>query len=151
MNPFSERALQLALNNVEDGGHPFGAVLVCKGEIIAEGVNERHLHPDVSGHAELVAIQKAQEARGSMDLSDCTMYASGEPCPMCLTAMYFSNLKKVIYSQSVEDASCVGLTLSEKVYRDLEKPKDQREIKMIHEPIEDSELDAMQAYATKKG
>ncbi|WP_374189687.1 deaminase, partial [Halobacillus trueperi] len=59
MNPFSERALILALKNVEDGGHPFGAVLVCDGEIIAEGVNELHLRPDVSAHAELVAIKKA--------------------------------------------------------------------------------------------
>ncbi|WLR47869.1 nucleoside deaminase [Halobacillus litoralis] len=151
MNPFSERALQLALENVNDGGHPFGAVLVCDGVIIAEGVNELHLHPDVSAHAEMVAIKKAQQARGSIDLSDCTMYASGEPCAMCLTAMYFSNLKKVIYSQSVEDASRVGLALSEKVYRDLEKPKNQREITMIHEPIGNSELDAMKAYATKKG
>ncbi|REJ08111.1 nucleoside deaminase [Halobacillus trueperi] len=151
MNPFSERALQLALMNVEGGGHPFGAVLVCDGEIIAEGVNELHLHPDVSAHAELVAIKKAQQARGAIDLSDCTMYASGEPCAMCLTAMCFSNLKKVIYSQSVEDASRVGLTLSEEVYQDLQKPKGQREIKMIHEPIENKELDAMKAYGSKKG
>ncbi|GEN53548.1 nucleoside deaminase [Halobacillus faecis] len=151
MNPFSERALQLALENVNDGGHPFGAVLVCNGEIIAEGVNELHLHPDVSAHAEMVAIKKAQQARGSIDLSDCTMYASGEPCAMCLTAMYFSNLKKVIYSQSVEEASRVGLTLSEKVYQDLQKTQNQREITMIHEPIENSELDAMHAYAMKKG
>ncbi|MGR9047228.1 nucleoside deaminase [Halobacillus faecis] len=150
MNPFSERALQLALENVNDGGHPFGAVLVCDGEIIAEGVNELHLHLDVSAHAEMVAIKKAQQARGTIDLSDCTMYASGEPCAMCLTAMYFSNLKKVIYSQSVEEASRVGLTLSEKVYQDLEKPKNQRDITMIHEPIGNSELDAMKAYLTKK-
>ncbi|MBN9655748.1 nucleoside deaminase [Halobacillus sp. GSS1] len=149
MNSFSERALELALDNVENGGHPFGAVLVCDGEIIAEGVNELHLRPDVSAHAELVAMKKAQRARGSIDLSDCTMYASGEPCAMCLTAMYFSNLKKVIYSQTVQEASRAGLTLSEKVYQDLQKTQDQREITMIHEPIENSEIDAMKAYAEK--
>ncbi|MYL71537.1 nucleoside deaminase [Halobacillus litoralis] len=149
MNFFSERALQLALDNVEDGGHPFGAVLVCDGEIIAEGVNELHVRPDVSAHAELVAIKKAQRARGAIDLSDCTMYASGEPCAMCLTAMYFSNLKKVIYSQSIEDASRVGLTLSKIVYQDLQKTKEQRKIEMIHEPIQKKEFDAMKAYAEK--
>ncbi|ASF38359.1 tRNA-specific adenosine deaminase [Halobacillus halophilus] len=149
MNEWMEKALKLAVTNVREGGHPFGAVLVKDGEAIAEGVNELHIKPDVSAHAELVAIRKAQEHLRTTDLSDCTLYASGEPCPMCLTAAYFAGIKEIHFAQTVEEASRAGLSLSGKVYEELTKPKDSREINFIHEPVQNSDLDAMDLYSRK--
>ena len=94
MDKFMERAVKLATENVRDGGTPFGAVLVKDGKIISEGVNELHHTYDSSGHAEMLAIRKAQAELKTLDLSDYTMYASGEPCPMCLSVMYLSGIKK---------------------------------------------------------
>ncbi|MBA2176437.1 nucleoside deaminase [Halobacillus locisalis] len=150
MSEWLDRALQLAVENVDNGGHPFGAVLTINDEVVAEGVNTLHETPDVTGHAEIVAMRKEQLKRGSTDLSDCTMYASGEPCPMCLTAMYFAGIQTVYYAQSVEEASGVGLGMSGKVYRDLQKPQEDRQITMIHQPVKNPQLDAMKHYQTKE-
>src|SRR5699024_3508910 len=70
MDPFMKRAVQLAIDNVDEGGQPFGAVLVKDGKIVAEGVNELHTTYDISGHAELIAIRKAQADKETHDLSD---------------------------------------------------------------------------------
>src|SRR5699024_4347609 len=105
---FMKRAVELAVQNVKEGGVPFGAVLVKDGEIVSEGVNELHKHYDISGHAELLAIRKAQEKLKTHDLSGFTMYASGEPCPMCLTSMYMSGIETCYYAASVDDAAEVG-------------------------------------------
>src|SRR5690625_1819950 len=93
LDKFMKRAVDLAIQNVQEGGEPFGAVLVKDGKVVAEGVNELHKKYDISGHAELVAIRKAQAEKQTHDLTGYTMYASGEPCPMCLTSMYFSGIK----------------------------------------------------------
>lgn len=130
MNRFMERALELAINNVNNGGQPFGAVLVKENKIVAEGVNELHIRHDVSGHAELLAIRQAQEKLQTNDLSGYVMYASGEPCPMCLTAMYFAGIEEAYYCQSVEDAEAVGLGKSKLIYEDLKKVKADRSLKM---------------------
>lgn len=136
MDVFMERAIKLAIENVREGGQPFGAVLVKDRQIISEGVNELHKIQDVSGHAELLAIRRAQAQLKSDDLSDCTMYASGEPCAMCLTAMYFAGIQKVYYCASVEDAAEAGLERSKLIYEDLQKPKAKRSISMIQMPLE---------------
>ncbi|MCA1010215.1 nucleoside deaminase [Halobacillus halophilus] len=150
MNEWLEEALKLAVKNVESGGHPFGSVLVKGGEAVAEGVNELHIKTDVSAHAELVAIRKAQDHLQTTDLSDCTLYASGEPCPMCLTAAYFAGIKEIHYAQTVEEASQAGLSLSGKVYEELTKPKEAREINFVHDPVKNADLDAMKLYSRKK-
>ncbi|KRG14200.1 nucleoside deaminase [Lederbergia galactosidilytica] len=139
MDIFMNRAVELARENVKDGGQPFGAVLVRDGKIITEGVNELHLHYDSSGHAELLAIRRAQEQLKTLDLKDCTIYASGEPCPMCLTAIYFSGIQKVYYCETVEEAKTVGLGTSSFIYKELALPKQQRSVKMEQMPIEEGE------------
>src|SRR5690625_6888605 len=103
MDKFMKRAVQLALENVKEGGGPFGAVLVKDGEIISEGVNELHKKHDVSGHAELLAIRCAQEKLQTKDLSGYIMYARGERCRMCLSAMYMGGIEKGYYVSSIED------------------------------------------------
>ncbi|MCA0971934.1 nucleoside deaminase [Halobacillus litoralis] len=144
-----ERALQLAVRNVKEGGHPFGAVLMKNGAVVAEGVNTLHKKSDVTGHAEIAVLRKLQEEWGTTDLSDCVMYASGEPCPMCMTAMYFSGIQTVYYAQSVEDAAEVGLGLSGDVYKELSKDKQDRKIEMIHQPVESQALNAMAQYQNR--
>jgi tRNA(Arg) A34 adenosine deaminase TadA len=136
MDPFMKRAVELAAQNVREGGQPFGAVLVKNREIIAEGVNELHLTYDVSGHAELLAIRRAQASLGTHDLEGFTMYASGSPCPMCLTAMYFSGIKDIYYCASVEEAAEAGLGVSKHIYADLAKPNGERSVVMKHLPLE---------------
>lgn len=117
-----KRAIDLAVQNVEEGGQPFGAVLVKDNQIFTEGVNELHKKFDVSGHAELLAIRKAQEQLQTEDLSGFTMYASGRPCEMCLTAMYFTGIRDIYYCASQKDMMDGGFVRSEiMTEKDLEK------------------------------
>ncbi|MGM0775836.1 MAG: nucleoside deaminase [Bacillota bacterium] len=146
MNHFMKRAIELAINNVKKGGQPFGAVLVKDQDIIAEGVNELHKKHDVSGHAELLAIRRAQEQFQTNDLAGFTMYASGEPCPMCLTAMYFAGIDKVYYCQSVEDASNEGLGKSKMIYEDLKNDRDDRGLKLVRMPLNEDQDNPMKLW-----
>lgn len=146
MNEFMERAVQLALENVRSGGEPFGAVLVKDNTIVSEGVNELHQHYDVSGHAELIAIRKAQQQEQTHDLSMFTMYASGEPCPMCLSAIYFAGITDVYYCQSVADAVDVGLDRSQIIYEDLKKTNEQRQIIKRQMPLEENQKNPMKEW-----
>lgn len=134
-NEFMKRAVQLALKNVQEGGQPFGAVLVKGNTIIAEGVNGLHQQYDVSSHAELNAIRTAQENLQTNDLSEYTMYASGHPCPMCLTSMYFVGIKDIYYCASMEDLEQIGLKVSGEIYNDLSKQNTDRNIVMKHLPL----------------
>ena len=146
MDEFMKRAVQLAADNVRDGGEPFGAVLVKDGEIVAEGVNELHKKFDVSGHAELVAIRKAQEKLQTHDLTGFTMYASGEPCPMCLTSMYNSNIMDAYYCASIKETAEAGLGASVVIYNDLKKQNDERKLAMKHMPLEKGQENPMQLW-----
>ncbi len=146
MDDFMKRAVQIAADNVREGGEPFGAVLVKDGEIIAEGVNELHKKYDVSGHAELVAIRKAQEKLQTHDLTGFTMYASGEPCPMCLTSMYNSNIMDAYYCASIEETAEAGLGASVIIYSDLKKPNEERKLAMKHMPLEKGMENPMQMW-----
>ncbi|MEH7525455.1 nucleoside deaminase [Bacillus sp. JJ1503] len=146
MDTFMKQAIQLALDNVKQGGQPFGAVLVRDNEVISDGVNELHIHFDISGHAELLAIRRAQAKLQKLDLSDCTIYASGEPCSMCLTAMYFAGIKTIYYAASVDDAEKAGLGKSKMIYLDLAKERNEREINIIHMPSDESIADPMKQW-----
>lgn len=140
MDRFMERAVELALCNVREGGQPFGAVLADpNGGIVAEGVNELHKTHDVSGHAELLAIRRAQQRLQTGDLSGYTMYASGEPCAMCLTAMYFAGIEKVYFCASVEDTAEAGLGKSKFIYEELRKPKEERTLSMVRMPLREGQ------------
>lgn len=139
MDQFMERALELAAENVREGGQPFGAVLVKGGEAVEEGVNELHKTYDVSGHAEMLAIRQAQHTQQTNDLSGSVMYASGEPCPMCLAAMYFAGIEQVYYCASLQEAVEAGLGKSKVVYDDLKKPNTARSLPMVQMPLEENQ------------
>lgn len=150
MDKLMERAIELALENVAEGGQPFGAVLAKEDKIIAEGVNELHKKHDVSGHAELLAIRRAQEKLAIDQLAGFTMYASGEPCPMCLAAMYFAGITEIYYCETVDEAADGGMDTSKLIYADFAKPNSERLIQKKHMPASEGEKKPMQAWLDKQ-
>ncbi|MBT2214827.1 nucleoside deaminase [Virgibacillus dakarensis] len=146
MDKFMERAIELAVENVREGGQPFGAVLVKNGHLVAEGVNELHKRFDVSAHAEMLAIRRAQKKMHTTALEGYTMYASGEPCPMCLTAMSFAGIDQVYYCNSVEDAVEAGLGKSKAIYEDLQRSKEERSIKLEQMQLNEGQEDPMKIW-----
>lgn len=146
MDNFMKRAVELAVENVREGGQPYGAVLVKDKEVVAEGVNELHKKFDVSGHAELLTIRRRQAELETYDLSGHIMYASGEPCAMCLTAMYFAGIDEVYYCASVDDAEAAGLGKSKLIYEDLKKVREDRTLTMIQMPLQDGQENPMKLW-----
>lgn len=150
MHDFMKRAVELAVQNVREGGQPYGAVLVQDGRIIGEGVNELHRVHDVSGHAELLAVRRAQRSLQAGSLEGAIMYASGEPCPMCLTAMYFAGISRVFYCKSAEDAAEAGLGRSGIIYQELCKPAAERSLPLVHTPLEAGQEDPLEIWKQQK-
>lgn len=130
---FIEQAIRLAEQNIREGGRPFGAILVKDSQIVATGVNEMHLRPDPTAHAELLAIKAASAKLSLPDLSGTTMYASGQPCPMCMAAMRLAGVDTVIFAYSNEDGERFGLSTAE-IQAELARPHDQQSMKIRHLP-----------------
>ena len=109
MNSYMQIAKELANNNLKtnDGG-PFGACIVKKGKIIGKGANNVLLNNDPTAHAEIMAIRDACKNINSYDLSECELYTSCYPCPMCLSAIIWANIKTVYYGNTKEDAANIG-------------------------------------------
>jgi len=125
-----ERAIELAENAMENGNTPFGAVIVKDGAIIAEAENQVTSKCDITAHAELNVIRKATTQLGSNDLSECELYASGEPCSMCLSAIYYSNLKNVYVAYRKEEAMKYKLTTNY-IYEQVTLEEEKRDIRYI--------------------
>jgi tRNA(Arg) A34 adenosine deaminase TadA len=128
---FLSEAITLAHSNVEKGGRPFGAVIVKDGEIVATGVNEILRTKDPTSHAELNAIRAASQKLDTSNLTGCKVYASGQPCSMCLAAMYTAGVSAVAYVYSNEDGARYGLSTAP-VYAELHKPFDQQSLEIRH-------------------
>ncbi len=109
MNEFMKLALDEAYKGMraEDGG-PFGAAIVKDGKIIAIGHNEVIKTNDPTAHAEIVAIRKATKILGRFDLSDCEIYSSCEPCPMCFSAIHWAKMKTLYFAANRYDAAAIG-------------------------------------------
>lgn len=109
MNEFMEEAKKLSEDNlITNVGGPFGAVVVKDGKIIGRGSNHVLKNNDPTAHAEIMAIRDACKNIDSYDLKECVMYTSCYPCPMCLSAIIWSNINKVYYGNTKEDASKIG-------------------------------------------
>lgn len=109
MNKYMETAKELANENLKtNAGGPFGACVVKNGEIIGKGSNNVLLNNDPTAHAEIMAIREACKNINSYDLSDCEIYTSCYPCPMCLSAIIWANIKTVYYGNTKEDAANIG-------------------------------------------
>ena len=102
---FMKRAIVLSIQNIKDNGGPFGCIIVKDNNIIAEGVNRVTFNNDPTAHAEIVAIRNACSKLNTFNLEGCELYSSCEPCPMCLSAVYWSHIDKVYYGNSREDAA----------------------------------------------
>src|SRR5580698_1526908 len=129
-SPFMSRAIQLAIDNVRDGGGPFGAVIVRDAKIVAEGANQVTASIDPTAHAEVLAIRAACAKLEVFDLCGCEIYSSCEPCPMCLGAIYWARLSRIYFAGSAGDAAQSGFDDSV-IYAEIAKPYSLRTIPAI--------------------
>ncbi|HIH94008.1 TPA: nucleoside deaminase [Methanosarcina acetivorans] len=105
---FMRRAIELSLESVKKGGGPFGAVITKNGKIISESCNQVTVLNDPTAHAEISAIREAARKLNAPDLKGCEIYASCEPCPMCLGAIYWARIDRVFFANTREDADNIG-------------------------------------------
>ena len=129
-NEYMQRAIELSIENVNNGGGPFGSVIVKEGRIIAEGSNKVTSSNDPTAHGEVVAIRQACKNLNNFDLSGCELYSTCEPCPMCLSAIYWARIDKIYYANTREDARKINFDDS-LIYSELKKNINERKIPMI--------------------
>ena len=103
-----DEAVRLATDNVTAGGGPFGAVVVRGDEVVGRGQNRGTRHLDPTAHAEVVAIREACLTTGDFSLAGCELFASCEPCPLCLSAALWARLDRVVYAADRDDAARGG-------------------------------------------
>lgn len=142
---FMQQAIALATENVVSGrGGPFGAVIVKDGQVVATGVNCVTQWNDPTAHAEVVAIREACRKLGSYWLKGCDVYTSCEPCPMCLTAIYWSHCRAIYYGNSAADAAKIGFDDSF-LYDEVRNPLHQRKIP-IHKMLSEKAWESFAAW-----
>ena len=129
-NKFMTRAIELSIESVNIGGGPFGSIIVKDDKIIAEGSNEVTLINDPTAHGEIVAIRQACKNFNNFDLSGCELYSTCEPCPMCLSAIYWAHIDKIYYANTRNDAKKIDFDDS-LIYSELQKNIKNRKISMI--------------------
>lgn len=128
---FMQMAIDLSIENIDSGGGPFGAVIVRNGEVIATGTNRVVPNTDPTAHAEVMAIRNACTRLGTFQLTDCTVYSSCEPCPMCLSALYWAGVKRICYGNTKDDAKAIDFDDSF-IYDQLDLNYAERSIKCEH-------------------
>ena len=137
---FLARAVELAQKGSELGeGGPFGAVIVRGGKIVAEGWNRVVVSRDPTAHAEIGAIRTACAAADSFHLPNSTLYASSEPCPMCLSAAYWARIERIVFANSSAEAAAIGFC-DDELYCELGRHFTARSIVMEHHPLPDALL-----------
>ena len=133
---FMLEAIRVANENIENEGGPFGAVIVKDGEIIAASGNSVTIDNDPTAHAEVNTIRKACKRLGTFNLEGCEIYSSCEPCPMCLSAIYWAHIDKLYYATTKDDAASIGFDDSF-IYHELTlKPEERR----VHAEQHDREV-----------
>lgn len=145
---FMQMAINLSVENVANGGGPFGAVIVKDGEVVATGVNRVTANNDPTAHAEVSAIRAACAKMQDYRLSGCTCYTSCEPCPMCLAALYWAGVDRVWYGNTQSDADKIGFG-DEFIYKEIAKPYAERSIPM-HHAMNAEALAAFRAWEEKE-
>jgi guanine deaminase len=130
-NEFMSRAIELSKRNMEtNAGGPFGAVVVKDGKIIGEGWNQVTSTNDPTAHAEVQAIRNACKNLNTFDLNGAEIYTSCEPCPMCLSAIYWARLGKIYYANTKKDAAAINFD-DDFIYQEIPKPYPQRSIPLV--------------------
>ena len=128
---YLKQAIDVAWKGIKKGFGPFGAVITADGKIIAVSSNQVVLSNDPTAHAEILAIRKAASVLQSHDLGNCTLYSSCEPCPMCLGAIYWSGIKRVVYSSDRGDAAKAGFN-DDHIYGEVSLEPSLRQIAFVH-------------------
>ena len=143
-----KKAIELSIESVNNGGGPFGSVVVKDNKIIAEGSNKVTPTNDPTAHGEVVAIREACKKLNTFTLSGCQLYSSCEPCPMCLSAIYWARIEKIYYANTREDARKIDFDDS-LIYTELQKSIDKRKIPMI-QILRNEALKAFELWDKKK-
>ena len=125
-----QQAIDLSVENVQNGGGPFGALIVRDGEVVATGVNRVTANCDPTAHAEVSAIRAACQRVGSFSLKGCTIYTSCEPCPMCLAAIYWAGIDRIYYGNTKEDAERIHFG-DKFIYEELGRRPSERSVPAV--------------------
>ncbi len=149
-NQFIRRAIALAREGMATGrGGPFGAVVVKDGEVVGESSNCVTATTDPTAHAEVMAIRAACRHLGTVDLDGCTLYTSCEPCPMCLGAICWARLARVVYAARHTDGAAAGFDDSF-IYAELAKPYSRRAM-LTEQTLRDEARPLFAEWAAKHG
>ena len=144
---YMREAIRLADESMKNGGGPFGAVIVRNGEIIAGSANSVTRDNDPTAHAEVNTIRQACRTLGSFDLSDCVIYTSCEPCPMCLGAIYWAHIKCIYYGNTKKDAAAIDFA-DDFIYKELEQQHEHRTVPFIP-LLHDEAIKTFEAWQVK--
>ena len=147
-NLFMMRAIELSIESAKSKGGPFGCVIVKNNKIIAEGSNKVTMNNDPTAHGEIVAIRAACQKLNTFNLSECDLYSSCEPCPMCLSAIYWSRIENIFYANTRIDAKNIDFDDSF-IYSEINKDLENRKIKM-HQMHRDEALEAFKIWENKE-
>lgn len=128
---YMEMAARISYDNIDKGGGPFGAVIVRGDEVVSTGANSVTLLNDPTAHAEVLAIRAACARLKNFKLDDCIVYSSCEPCPMCLSALYWAGVKKIFFGNTKEDAAAIDFS-DQFIYEELERRREYRRLPAIH-------------------
>ena len=142
-----KRAIQLSINSVKNGGGPFCAVIVKNDKIIAEGSNKVTSTNDPTAHGEIVAIREACKKLNDFNLNGCKIFSTAEPCPMCLSAIYWARIDEIFYANTRDDARKIDFDDS-LIYSELQKNIDKRKIPMT-QMMRDEALKAFELWDNK--
>lgn len=150
MNEYMKVAKELAEENLTtNAGGPFGACVVKDGEIIGRGSNKVISENDPTAHAEINAIREACKNIGSHDLSGCELYTSCYPCPMCLSAIIWANIKKVYYGNTKEDAAEIGFR-DEFIYEYIKNGNSNADVLALESMDREETIKAFEEYKNKE-
>ena len=147
-NKYMLRAIDLSINSANTDGGPFGCVIVKENKIISEGSNKVTSSNDPTAHAEVVAIREACRKLNTFNLTGCDLYTSCEPCPMCLSAIYWSHVDNIFYANTRTDAADIDFDDS-LIYSEIGKDIDKRKIKMKQMNREEA-LEAFKIWQNKE-
>ena len=146
-NKFMQRAIELSIESINSGGGPFGSVIVKDEKIISEGMNRVTVNNDPTAHGEIVAIRNACKKLNTFNLSNCSLYSSCEPCPMCLSAIYWSRIGKVYYGNTRDDAKKIEFDDSF-IYSEISKTNKDRSV-LMEQILRDEALKAFEIWNKK--
>ena len=146
-NEFMKRAIELSIESVNRGGGPFGSIIVKDNNIVAEGSNKVTLTNDPTAHGEIVAIREACKKLNNFSLNDCELYSTCEPCPMCLSAIYWARIDKIYYANTRKDAQKIDFDDS-LIYEQLTKNIKERKI-LMHQMMREEALKAFELWDKK--